>query len=243
MSEDRIYQDVQGDRDFVFDHAVAAVFDNMISRSVPFYRELLTAEAQLLSRYLGKGELVYDLGCSTGNGVLGLAEAAPGKDLRFIGIDSSEAMLERARENARAFRFGSSVQFLEGDITDFPLETCGAVLCNYTVQFIRPLKRKSFIASVCRALRPGGVLLLAEKTVSQDPELNRLFIDQGFAYKKSHGYSDLEISRKREALENVLIPFSIEENTAMLREAGFSHVSPFFQWFNFSAFLAVKDEG
>lgn len=241
VEEDRIYRETAGDKDFKFDSSVAAVFDNMISRSVPFYQELLAAEAQLLSRYLVSRELIYDLGCSTGNGILNVAEAAADKQFRCIGVDSSAAMLERARENAGAFKYGSSVAFIEGDVTEIALQLCGGLLCNYTMQFLRPLKREEFLSSLFKALRPGGILLLAEKTVSHDPELNRMFIDQGFEYKRSRGYSSLEIARKREALENILIPFSIEENSRMLRDAGFNHVSTFFQWFNFSAFLAVKD--
>ena len=70
--------------------------------------------------------------------------------------------------------------------------------------------------------------------------LNREYIDIYHGYKKSKGYSELEISRKREALENVLIPFSIEENRTMLKQVGFSTVETYFQWFNFASLVAIK---
>ena len=116
----------------------------------------------------------------------------------------------------------------------------GAFILNYTLQFIRPLKREDFLKKLYAALRPGGILLLSEKTISHDSRLNREYIDIYHQFKKSRGYSELEIAKKREALENVLIPFSIEENLDMLRHVGFTPVQTYFQWFNFASLIAVK---
>lgn len=238
--QDRIYEERGGGEDFVFDGSVAAVFDNMVERSVPGYREVLELEARLVRARFAAGDLIYDLGCSTGNGLLAVARTLGETGFRGIGIDSSGAMLERAREKAAGFRSGASLAFLEADANAVALEPCGAVLCNYTLQFIRPPRRAAFLEKIHGALRPGGMLLLAEKTLSHDPLCNRLFIMQGHDFKRERGYSDLEIARKREALENVLVPFTVEENLQLLRGAGFAHVELFFRHFNFAAFLAVK---
>ena len=109
-----------------------------------------------------------------------------------------------------------------------------------SLQFIRPIQRQKVVESLFNSLREGGALILVEKTVEADKILNGLYIDYYHQFKKEMGYSDLEISNKREALENVLIPYQRDENIALLKKAGFSSVSTFFQWFNFAGFLAVK---
>ncbi len=237
---DRLFSEAgQVEEDFVFNERVAEVFDDMIERSVPFYTQVIDAAGQLLENYLDKGDTVYDLGCSTGSTLLALAAALPEKELHYIGIDNSPPMIAKAREKATAL--GSNISFECGDITDFSGEEAGAVLLNYTLQFIRPMRRQAFVQKLYDSLRPGGVLILSEKTILDEQRLNRSFIRLYHQFKKKRGYSELEIARKREALENVLIPFSIEENKEMLRGCGFSVAAPFFQWFNFVSFIAVKD--
>lgn len=123
---------------------------------------------------------------------------------------------------------------------DLDLKGAGAVILNYTLQFVRPMVRADFLDTVFRALRPGGVLIVSEKIISHDPQLNRSFIDFYLDFKRTQGYSEIEIAKKREALEHVLIPFSIEENRALLAQAGFTSIETFCQWFNFVSLVAVK---
>lgn len=226
--------------DFVFNERVVEVFDDMLDRSVPFYAEVIRSSARLLETYLQQGDTVYDLGCSTGTTLLEFCRLLEKKDFSFVGIDSSEAMLEKARLKAELYTKKDAVRFLKEDITTMHHPGAGAFILNYTLQFIRPLRREKFLENLFNSLRPGGVLLLSEKIISHDRRLNREYIDIYHQFKKDRGYSELEISKKREALENVLIPFSIEENRAMLENVGFSTVETFFQWFNFSSFVAVK---
>lgn len=239
-SRDSLFHIASVSEDFAFNERVVEVFDDMVGRSIPFYREVIEATAQLLQRLLLSGDTVYDLGCATGSSLLALSRLLPAEGLRFIGIDNSQAMLDKARLKAELHGKTDQVSFLLEDIVDFDHPGAGAIVLNYTLQFIRPLQRPDFLRRLAASLRPGGVLLMSEKTTSHQPRLNRHFIDIYHEFKKSRGYSELEIARKREALENVLIPFSADENRTMLSQAGFAEVECYFRWFNFSSLVAVK---
>jgi tRNA (cmo5U34)-methyltransferase len=226
--------------DFVFNERVVEVFDDMLDRSIPYYKEVIASSARLLDTFLHSEDTVYDLGCSTGTTLLEFCRLLQDKGLNFVGIDTSTAMLEKARLKAELYSKQDCLSFLQEDITAMHHPEAGAFILNYTLQFIRPLRREAFLRKLFEALRPGGILLLSEKIISHDRRLNREYIDIYHRYKKSKGYSELEIARKREALENVLIPFSIDENRTMLQNVGFSTVETYFQWFNFASFVAVK---
>ena len=226
--------------DFVFSERVVEVFDDMLDRSIPFYREVIRSTARLLQTYLLPEDQVIDLGCATGTTLLELTRMLPDKGLRFIGVDNSFAMLEKARLKAELYSKQDRIAFVLEDITRLQRPETGAFLLNYTLQFIRPLLREDFLRRLYADLRPGGLLILAEKTISPDARLNREFIEVYHQFKRERGYSELEIAKKREALENILIPFSIDENMALLQRVGFISVATFFQWFNFAAFVAVK---
>jgi tRNA (cmo5U34)-methyltransferase len=240
--KDTLFAVDQIHEDFVFTEQVAQVFDDMLDRSIPFYQEVITGTARLLDIFLRQNDTVIDLGCSTGTTLLQLARLLPDKGLQFTGIDNSPAMLHKARLKAEMFSKQDMVSFITQDITDLDQADTGAFLLNYTLQFIRPLRRKEFIHRLFDNLRPGGVLILSEKKISHDPLLNRKYIDIYHQFKLERGYSELEIAQKREALENILIPFSIEENRELLLGAGFASVETFFQWFNFVSFIAIKPE-
>ena len=238
--KDTLFQTGQIGEDFVFNERVVEVFDDMLDRSIPFYRDVISASARLLDQFLDQQDSVYDLGCATGTTLLAFARLLPEKQLRFIGIDSSEAMLEKARLKAELYTKQQELSFLQEDITSCDHPGAGAFVLNYTLQFIRPVLRQAFLQRLFDMLRPGGILLLSEKTISHNGRLNRAYIDTYHRFKREKGYSELEIAKKREALENVLIPFSIAENSQLLTTAGFTSVETYFQWFNFASFIAVK---
>ncbi|ADH85912.1 carboxy-S-adenosyl-L-methionine synthase CmoA [Desulfurivibrio alkaliphilus] len=240
MPKDQLFNHGKVASDFRFTAEVAEVFDDMLRRSIPNYEQVIEMNALLLECFLRPGDRLYDLGCSTGNTLLHLARRLQIPELRLIGVDNSAAMLDKARRKAAGYAPGEAIEFVEGDIGDFNGQNAGAIILNYTMQFIRPLQRPDFAATLYRALRPGGILIMSEKIISHDPELNRHFIDFYFDFKRSRGYSEIEISKKREALENVLIPFSLAENRQLLEQAGFKRVESVFQWFNFASLVAVK---
>jgi tRNA (cmo5U34)-methyltransferase len=240
MSRDDIYRHGKVEEDFEFTDQVAEVFDDMLERSIPYYRQVITMIAQLLGNYLKSGDTVYDLGCSTGTTLLTLTGRLGTKGLAFVGVDSSSAMIRKAAAKAAKYSRSKVLRFVEKDILELAVENVGAVILNYTLQFIRPVRRQEFLRQIYGYLRPGGVLILSEKVVCTDARVNREFIRLYHQYKKQRGYSDLEIARKREALENVLIPFTDKENENLLQKAGFKSVERIFQWFNFISFVAVK---
>lgn len=238
--KDTLFKVETVEEDFVFNDRVVEVFDDMLERSIPFYDQVIKATASILLPFLQDGDSVVDLGCSTGTALIQLSRLLETNDLHYTGIDSSHAMLEKAELKAELYSKSDRFSFREEDITTLELPDTGAFILNYTLQFIRPLRRKDFVQRLYENLRPGGVLILSEKTIVHDTRLNREYIDIYHQFKKERGYSELEIAKKREALENVLIPFSIIENIAMLKQAGFTNVETFFQWFNFSSFIACK---
>lgn len=226
--------------DFIFNERVARVFDDMLDRSVPFYQEVILSIARIFRSTLKNGDKIVDLGCATGATLLQLSSLLEEKNFHYTGIDNSRAMLDQARLKAELFSKQESLHFIQGDIIDVEQPATAAFILNYTLQFIRPLHRENFLKQLFTNLSPGGICILSEKTISHHPGLNRSYIDIYHQFKKERGYSELEIAKKREALENILIPCSLEENKSMLQSAGFVEVEPFFQWFNFVSFLAVK---
>jgi tRNA (cmo5U34)-methyltransferase len=228
--------------DFNFGRDTAAVFDDMLDRSVPFYAEIQRMVAELAADFAAPGTAVYDLGCSTCTSFLQIARALPaGSDVRFVGIDSSPEMLEIARCKLATEEFPYEHELRCADLDrDVEIRDASVVLLVLTLQFVRPLQRERLIRRVAQGMAENGCLILVEKVLGESSTFNRLFIKHYYEMKKRNGYSDLEIAQKREALENVLIPYRLEENRDLLRGHGFQHVDVFFKWYNFCGLLAMK---
>jgi len=223
-------------KQFEFDKEVADVFDDMIDRSVPFYKENLQLSTNILKHYIKNNDKILDLGSSTGTFLINLAKINP--SLNLIGIDNSQAMIQKAKNKAKAF--GVNVEFLHKDFLEYDFQINNIIIANYTIQFVRPIKREKLIQKIYNSLDENGIFLMSEKLISENKKLNKILIDEYYNYKKEKGYSAYEISKKREALENVLIPYSELENREMLIQAGFSHIEVIFRWGNFATFLCIK---
>jgi tRNA (cmo5U34)-methyltransferase len=236
VSSDRVFEKPLESL-FCFDEEVASVFDDMLERSVPFYKHSLDLSLQFLDRNLKDGDRVYDLGSSTGTMLLAL-EKFSSKNLELIGLDNSDAMVEKASQKARAF--GSKATFINEDILRFSYKKSGAFISNYTLQFIRPQHREGFVKKLYERLNEDGVFILSEKLIGSDKKISKQMIDVYHEFKKNQGYSEYEIAQKREALENVLVPFSEDENRDMLKSAGFDSMETLFRWANFAMFIAIK---
>jgi tRNA (cmo5U34)-methyltransferase len=238
---DKIFHEKQGSiADFDFGTRTAEVFDDMLDRSVPFYVEIQRMIAEMAGDFAVPGTKVYDLGCSTCNTFIQLDPLVP-KDVAFVGVDSSEAMLHRAREKLARRGVTRSCELLMGDLNKgVDVMNASVVILNLTLQFVRPLYRGRVVRGIAEGINAGGCLLLVEKVLSPDSTINRLFIKYYYDLKKRHGYSDMEIAQKREALENVLIPYHYAENRELLLESGFKQVDQFFRWYNFCGVLAIK---
>lgn len=226
-------------KQFEFDADVAAVFDDMLSRSVPFYKESLHLTRQFSINALQKGGRVLDLGCSTASLLLEIERALKSTEgVELIGIDNSRAMIEHAHKKIEAF--GSKISLVEGDILEYPFGRTKVVVCNYTLQFIRPLVRETLLRKIYDSLEEGGVFIFSEKVLSENATINKQLIDCYYRFKKEQGYSEYEIVQKREALENVLIPYTMVENIEMAKKSGFSSCDVLFRWANFATFIACK---
>ncbi|MGJ0514702.1 MAG: carboxy-S-adenosyl-L-methionine synthase CmoA [Methylomicrobium sp.] len=242
--EDRIFQQINRTEDFTFDERVATVFDNMVSRSVPFYTEVQRIQSDLIMEFLPEQDgLVCDLGCSTGTTIEYIIKhpKCP-QAAKFIGFDNSEPMLNKARAKLSSGVAEDRVSLRIADLSDLnALPSCNVIILNWTLQFVRPIDREHLLKNIYSALKPGGVLFLSEKILSNDACLNRIYIDHYLQFKKSQsGYSDAENQRKREALENVLIPYRLEENYLLLERAGFKRIDTYFRWLNFAGLIAIK---
>ena len=227
-------------KDFTFGKQTAAVFDDMLSRSVPFYGEIQRMIGELAADFAVEGTNLYDLGCSTGNTFLMLDPLVP-NDVRFIGVDSSPEMLARAREKLRHHGITRGYELVCADLNQgIQVSNASMVVMNLTLQFIRPLYRHQLVKSIASGMNEQGCLVLIEKVLPKDSMLNRLFIKYYYAFKKRQGYSKMEIAQKREALENVLVPYRLEENMELLVSGGFSQCDLFFKWYNFCGLVALK---
>jgi tRNA (cmo5U34)-methyltransferase len=224
-------------KQFEFDEEVAAVFDDMLERSVPFYKESQKITKFFALKALREGSILYDLGCSTASLLIDIHRDL-NIEAELIGLDNSEAMLERARRKIEAF--GAKVKVEEADILEYSYKRATLFISNYTLQFIRPLVREELVKKIANSLEKEGVFIFSEKIISHHAKLNKDLIECYYDFKKEQGYSEYEIMQKREALENVLVPYSEEENIIMAKNAGFSHCEVIFRWANFATFIAIK---
>ena len=226
--------------DFAFDEQVASVFPDMIRRSVPGYETVIAMLGVFASQYVRPHTQVYDLGCSQGAATLAIRRHITCPDVRIIAVDNSESMIERCKNNVAADLSPTEVQCLCEDIQNVPITRASLVTLNYTLQFIPLQQRDSLLASLAQGIEPGGALILSEKIQFPDVGQQAAFTDLHHEFKRLNGYSDLEISQKRQAIENVLIPETLEAHERRLKQAGFSQVHCWFQCFNFASLIAVK---
>ncbi len=226
--------------DFEFDDKVASVFPDMIQRSVPGYSTVIATTGVLAKRYFSADSHIYDLGCSLGAATLTMRKALQGQQGKIIAVDNSVAMIARAKVLLAQDPADFPVEFQRADISGLEIENASMVVLNYTLQFIQPEQRQKLIDNIYQGLRPGGILVLSEKIAFTDVHKQPLFIDLHHSFKKANGYSDLEISQKRQAIDNVLIPETIPQHRERLIQTGFSSADVWFQCFNFASLLAVK---
>lgn len=225
--------------DFEFNEAVVEVFDDMIDRSVPFYGEVQRMIVDYVAEYYQQGTNVYDLGCSTGAMSAALLGNLPELE-HVVAVDGSEAMVDKCRQNLDEHIKAGRIRCLTEDLRDTQIENASAVIMNYTLQFIRPLYRQVIVRNIFNGLKPGGIFILSEKVLEDSTHLSRTFMEMYYLFKRRMGYSELEISQKREMLENVLVPYKVGEQVELLRNNGFADVEIFFKWNNFASFIAVK---
>ncbi|MDO9140870.1 MAG: carboxy-S-adenosyl-L-methionine synthase CmoA [Methylobacter sp.] len=240
-SKDSLYASPVGDVGaFKFDDSLVRVFPDMIRRSVPGYSAIISAIGLLASRFARDRSVCYDLGCSLGAATLSMRHQITAEHCRIIAVDNSEAMLARFQEVLQQDQAAVAVDVLCADIRDVAIENASVVVLNFTLQFIPLEDRRQLLQKIYQGLLPGGILILSEKLKFDDDRQQDLQTQMHHAFKAAQGYSGLEISQKRSALENVLIPETFSQHQSRLRQAGFSSAEVWFQYFNFASIIALK---
>lgn len=240
---DRIYETaISEPGDFVFDDRVVKVFPDMINRSVPGYATIVAMTAMLARRYALPGSTLYDLGCSLGAVALAMQGAVTTPHTRILAVDNSPGMIRRLDEilAGRGVAGGPPVETLQQDILDTEIANASVVVLNFTLQFIDPAQRPVLLQRIADGLAPGGILVLSEKICFTDAAEQDLQTEWHHDFKRAQGYSELEIARKRDALENVMKPESLEQHRERLERSGFGHVYRWHQGFNFVSMVAFR---
>ena len=223
--------------DFSFDEKVSRAFDDMARRSVPFYEEVQRITAELCMHFYRDKSIIYDLGSSTGRTASELVTRFGKIPFKYIGIDSSSHMVNKSKSR----RVGKAdIKFENHSICDYDYRNAGVFIANYTLQFIRQAPRAELLRKMHDSLCSGGVVILSEKVLENSSRNSQVFQEMYYEFKRRNGYSDLEISQKREALENILIPYRLDEYKSLLSEAGFDNIAIVFKWYNFATLLAYK---
>ena len=229
--------------DFRFDSGVVEVFEDMIERSVPGYAAILGMTGELATQFAQPHTAIYDLGCSLGGSSISMAQRTLPQGVRIQALDNSIAMVEGLNNKLATDAFKQMpIDLSCEDICATSFKPSSFVVMNFTLQFIQPDLRDQLINKIYDSLVPGGALLLSEKIKFEDPEVDRLIVDLHHKFKKSMGYSDLEIAQKRSAIENILLPETSQTHFERMNKAGFKQVTTWFQCFNFCSFLAVKGD-
>jgi len=241
MAKDTLFSERKDEvSDFDFGKDTAVVFDDMLNRSVPYYSEMQRMIGEISADYAVDGTQLYDLGCATCNAFFELDRVLP-KNIKFVGVDFSKEMLDQAREKIAQKGLTRDYELICADLNDdIEIKNASVAIMNLTLQFIRPVRRHLVMSNIARGMAPGSCLLVVEKVLSKDPKVNRSFIKYYYDFKQRQGYSELEIAQKREALENVLIPYRLEDNYELFLSSGFSFCDVFFKWYNFCGIIAVK---
>ncbi len=215
------------------------VFPDMIQRSVPGYSAMISAIGLLAGRFGQDNSFCYDLGCSLGAASLAMHQQITAQNCQIVAVDNSEAMVSRFRLGLQAIP-DAKIEVHCADIRHIEIVKASVVVLNFTLQFIPVEDRELLLAKIWQGLLPGGLLILSEKLAFDDDKQHELQMDMHHLFKKAQGYSDMEISQKRTALENVLIPESFALHRQRLSKVGFSSVEVWFQYFNFASMIALK---
>jgi len=226
--------------DFKFDASVVSVFPDMIQRSVPGYRAMISAIGLLAERFVQPGSTCYDLGCSLGAATLSMRHQMTETACEIIAVDNSPAMVHQCQRLIQEDDGVIPVQVIEADVRDIVIEQASVIVLNFTLQFLPLNDRLLLLTNVYQGLLPGGILILSEKLQFSDDRQNELHTDMHHIFKKANGYSNLEISQKRLALDNILLPETLADHQSRLRHIGFDSSEVWFQYFNFASILALK---
>jgi len=244
MAEDTIYRSDNGSEPFRFDARAARVFPDMLRRSIPGYAASIEAIGSLAARYVRAGTNCYDLGCSLGAATVAMRQGIREAGCRIVAVDTAPAMIARCREvvaeETRPAELMTDVDLVLGDIREIEIANASMVVLNYTLQFVALEDRDALLGGIFAGMNEGGILVLSEKVVDENSRMEELLVELHHEHKRRNNYSALEISRKRAALENVLVPETVSTHRTRLKKAGFSHSAVWLRYFNFVSIIALR---
>lgn len=228
--------------DFNFNEKVASVFPDMIQRSVPGYAAAVAASGILAQHYALENSNIYDLGASLGAASFSIASKITEK-CRIIAVDNSKAMIKKLSANFAEFSNPNAELVIKCcDIMDLEIKNASFAVLNYTLQFLPPDRRLILLKRICDAMIPGGALLISEKIKFKSEKKNELYNKLHYDFKRANGYSELEIAQKRAAIENVLIPETLQKHFERFKKAGFDEMHLLLQNINFVSILVLKNK-
>ncbi len=243
QKKDQVFREEnRGHQPFEFDAQVAEAFDDMASRSIPGYQESLRTAIWIVQHHLEQTfeqGIIYDLGASTGAFESAIVDLSSAKRWEIIAIDSSEEMMNQAKGRLHAHPLGDHIEWRAERAQDTQLDPAVMVISHYCIQFVEPQDRQALVARIYDQLKPHGFFVLSEKVQPTASEA-RYFQDRYDTFKRAAGYSDQEILNKRTALQDVLIPWTVAENEAMMRQAGFDAPVLMHKNWNFCTWIAQK---
>ena len=225
---------------FVFDSSVVDVFPDMIQRSVPGYQTIINHTGELADRFVQNNSYCYDLGCSLGASTLAIRERIGDRNATVFAVDSSQAMLDKLDTILLSQPSDTKTKLIQNDICDIQINNASLVVLNFTLQFVPLARRSELISAIYKGLNPKGCLIISEKLHFEPESLNELLTELHHQFKRDQGYSELEISQKRDAIDKVLMPETLTNHIQRLKDCGFKSVSSWFQCYNFGSMIAIK---
>lgn len=230
-----------------FDKNVTDCFEDMLSRSIPQYDLMRESSANLAydvvknSKHKKESFNILDIGCSDGLMIEKLINKFNGEGC-YTGIDVSEPMLKKAKYRFLDNIIDGKVKIKNCDLrTDYPNGFYDVVTSILSIQFTPIEYRQHIIQNVYNSLSPsGGCFIMVEKVLGNTDDINKLFVKNYYDMKKTNGYTEEQIERKRLSLEGVLVPVTNSWNIDLLKQAGFRQVDVFWKWMNFVGYIAIK---
>lgn len=224
--------------DWAFNEDVSHLFDNHVRQSVPLYEAIQQLIAQLSDFFIQPHTVVYDLGCATGETISRIHHRHYHKPVKFIGIDESEPMLQKA---IRKNEGNPYIQFVQQSIEHYLFEhKSNLILSVLTMQFLPIETRKQVLQNIYSSLNKGGAFFFVEKSYPSHPKIQDMFTQIYHDEKEKQGLTATEIRDKDKSLRGVLNSLTVSDNMELLAVTGFSVVEIFFKYLNFTGFLVIK---
>jgi len=205
-----------------FNAEVAKIFVDHARQHIPNYDLVIDKCVNLCDSYLKKDSSIVDIGCATGETLRRLHYAGFNN---LTGVDSSLEMLKNCDSNIAKILHSNT----------FPDNTFDAVLCNWTLHFIKD--KEKYLTDIYRNLQPNGFLILSEKT-SLDP----LAINQYYNWKLSQGVTIEEIKAKELAIKDIMFIDTTEWYLDTLSRIGFKNIQIIDASWCFATFIGIKYE-